>query len=184
MMIVNKIFTLIYSRIVSARFNSCGRGSRFHFPALLVNPRKALIGKNVTIATHCFLNCGPFGDGRISLKIGSGSNIGRFAHINAYQDVTIEDDVLIAERVHISDVSHIYADNDMPIMRQGAEFKGAVVIGKGSWIGSGAVILPNVKIGRNAVVGANAVVTKDVPDNCVARGVPAGIFPKKSSDTR
>ena len=40
-------------------------------------------------------------------------------------------------------------------------------------IGAGAVILGNVQIGNNVLVGANAVVTHDIPDNCVAKGVPA-----------
>ena len=42
-------------------------------------------------------------------------------------------------------------------------------------IGAGAVILGNIKIGDNVQVGANAVVTHDIPDNCVALGVPARI---------
>lgn len=42
-------------------------------------------------------------------------------------------------------------------------------------IGAGAVILGNITIGNNVSIGANAVVTKDIPDNCVAVGVPAKI---------
>lgn len=40
-------------------------------------------------------------------------------------------------------------------------------------IGAGAVILGNINIGDNVLIGANAVVTHDVPDNCVAVGIPA-----------
>lgn len=40
-------------------------------------------------------------------------------------------------------------------------------------IGAGAKILGPVKIGNNVVIGANAVVLSDVPDNCMAVGVPA-----------
>lgn len=42
-------------------------------------------------------------------------------------------------------------------------------------IGAGAVILGNVSIGNNVKIGANAVVTHDIPDNCVAIGIPARI---------
>lgn len=38
------------------------------------------------------------------------------------------------------------------------------------------VILPGVKIGDYSVVGANAVVTKDIPEHCVAGGVPAALI--------
>ena len=40
-------------------------------------------------------------------------------------------------------------------------------------------ILPGVSIGNNVVIAAGAVVTKDIPDNCLAGGVPA----KNSPDT-
>lgn len=43
------------------------------------------------------------------------------------------------------------------------------------FIGTGATILPNIKIGRNAVVAAGSVVTKDVPENVLVAGMPAVI---------
>jgi sugar O-acyltransferase (sialic acid O-acetyltransferase NeuD family) len=44
---------------------------------------------------------------------------------------------------------------------------------EGCYIGSGADILPRVKIGAWSVIGAGAVVTKDVPPGVIAKGVPA-----------
>lgn len=43
-------------------------------------------------------------------------------------------------------------------------------------IGAGAKLLGPVRIGHHAVIGANAVVTRDVPENRVAAGVPARIL--------
>jgi acetyltransferase-like isoleucine patch superfamily enzyme len=37
-------------------------------------------------------------------------------------------------------------------------------------------VLPGSNIGRHVVVGANSVVTGDLPDNCVAAGVPARVI--------
>ena len=51
-----------------------------------------------------------------------------------------------------------------------------VTIGRDVWIGANCTILPGVTIGNNIVIAAGAVVTKDVPDNCVAGGVPAKII--------
>ena len=53
---------------------------------------------------------------------------------------------------------------------------GPVIIEDGVWIGDKVTILPNVRIGKNAVIGANSVVTKDIPENCVAGGIPAKII--------
>lgn len=51
-----------------------------------------------------------------------------------------------------------------------------VVIERNCFVGAGAIILEGVHIGENTVIGANAVVTKDIPANCVAAGVPARII--------
>lgn len=48
-------------------------------------------------------------------------------------------------------------------------------------IGAGAKVLGNIHIGDNVLIGANAVVLTDVPDNCIAVGVPAVIKPRKRS---
>ena len=50
-------------------------------------------------------------------------------------------------------------------------------IKKGSSIGAGSVILP-VTVGKNSLIGAGSVVTKDIPDNVLARGNPAKIIRK------
>lgn len=51
-----------------------------------------------------------------------------------------------------------------------------VSIGNDCWIGGNVTILPGVSIGSNVIIAAGAVVTKDIPDNVVAGGVPAKII--------
>lgn len=46
-------------------------------------------------------------------------------------------------------------------------------------LGAGCRIVGPVSIGDRAVIGANAVVTRDVPPDHVAVGVPASVRPKK-----
>jgi serine O-acetyltransferase len=58
----------------------------------------------------------------------------------------------------------------------------APVVGNNVDIGAGAKLLGPIRIGNNVVVGANAVVITDVPDNCIAVGVPAII--KQRRDVR
>jgi serine O-acetyltransferase len=50
-------------------------------------------------------------------------------------------------------------------------------------VGAGAKVLGNIQIGSNVIIGANAVVTRDVPDNSIAVGVPATIKPLPLHDT-
>lgn len=46
-------------------------------------------------------------------------------------------------------------------------------------IGAGACILGPVKIGENAIIGANSVVTRDVPANMIASGIPAKVLKER-----
>lgn len=51
-----------------------------------------------------------------------------------------------------------------------------IKVGNNVYIGFGAVILPGVSIGDNSIIGAYAVVTKDIPENTVAVGIPARVI--------
>ncbi len=53
--------------------------------------------------------------------------------------------------------------------------RGSPVIGNRVDIGAGAKLLGDIRIGDDVVIGANAVVLCDVPDGCVAVGVPARV---------
>lgn len=89
--------------------------------------------------------------------------------------VHLEADVLVAAGVHIPSGARMHGieDSETPIREQ-CGIVAQVRIGRGSWIGSGAVVLANV--GRNSVVGAGSVVTRAVPDNVIAGGVPARVL--------
>lgn len=51
-----------------------------------------------------------------------------------------------------------------------------IVVGNNVYIGNNVIILPGVTIGNNVVIGAGAIVSKDIPDNSVAVGVPAKVI--------
>lgn len=56
-----------------------------------------------------------------------------------------------------------------------------VYIGDNAFVGANAVVLEGIKVGANAVVGAGAVVTRDIPENAVAVGVPAKLIGTRDS---
>jgi acetyltransferase-like isoleucine patch superfamily enzyme len=81
----------------------------------------------------------------------------------------------LARNVYISDHAHAYENLDMPIMHQGIDSIAPVSIGRNTWLGENAVVLPGVTIGQHCVIGANAVVNTSIPDFSVAVGAPARV---------
>jgi sugar O-acyltransferase (sialic acid O-acetyltransferase NeuD family) len=75
-------------------------------------------------------------------------------------------------------VHHDVNIDDYAEISPSATILGGAIIGEFSRIGSGAVILPKIRIGMNVIIGAGSVVTKDLPDNVIAMGVPAKISKK------
>lgn len=72
-------------------------------------------------------------------------------------------------------VGHDVTIEDYSTVSTGVNLAGGVRIGKGSWIGSGSVIVENVSIGNNTLVGAGSVVTRDIGNNKLAYGIPAKV---------
>ena len=53
---------------------------------------------------------------------------------------------------------------------------GKIKIGSNSFVGCRTTILPNVEIGDNVIIGAGSVVTRSIPSNSVAAGVPCKVI--------
>lgn len=96
--------------------------------------------------------------------------------------VHLEQDVLLAAGVHVPSGPDTHGTTrlDQPIREQHGR-RTMVRIGKGTWVGSAAVILADV--GEGCVIGAGAVVTHAIPDYSVAAGVPARVIRNRRSDT-
>lgn len=160
-------------------FHSFGRGSAICFPVTsLYGERYIELGSQTIIGPHATLACGVSPTQelavRTALRIGDRCLIGRGSGIVAHESVTIGDDVFTGHAIYITDANHGYLDPDVPIGHQFAE-PDPVVIGSGSWIGHGAIVLPGSHIGEHVVVGAGAVVTGKIPDFSVAVGSPARV---------
>ena len=111
-----------------------------------------------------------------SISIGNRVSVNSGLHLAAYRYVSIGDDVLIASNVYIVDAFHGYERGDVPYKYQGMSGMAPIVIKKGCWIGQNVCIMPGVTIGEYCIVGANSVVTKSIPDQSIAVGVPARVI--------
>ena len=109
------------------------------------------------------------------VRIGAKTVMGEDCTISAYQHVSIGEQCILADRVMLIDFDHNVAEVERPIRVQGI-YKRDVRVGHNCWIGYGACVLRGVTIGDNCVVGTTAVVTKNLPANAVAAGVPARII--------
>lgn len=73
-------------------------------------------------------------------------------------------------------ITHDCIIGDFVEISPSATILGRATIGSFTQIGCNSTVLPNIKIGTNVIVGAGSVVTKDLPDNCVAVGIPAKVI--------
>ncbi|WP_240796412.1 acyltransferase [Streptomyces sp. RFCAC02] len=168
------------------RFGAIGPGTRLAFPQGTVFGEPWIrLGAHCVIGEHVTLTAGlvpglDLGPDPV-LRIGDGVVIGRGGHVVADRAVTIGDDCWIGPYVYITSTNHSYDDPHRPVGVQWPRMA-PVTIGAGSWIGTGAVILPGSAVGRNAVVAAGAVVRGEVPDHAVAAGVPARVVRRWTPD--
>jgi acetyltransferase-like isoleucine patch superfamily enzyme len=149
----------------------------YHEPDKIRAVMSELIGKPVDESFSLFP---PF-----YTDFGKNITIGRNVFINSgcrFQDqagITIGDGTLIGHNAVLATLNHGIMPNDRSTL-----YPAPIIIGKNVWIGASVTITPGVTIGDNAVIAAGAVVTKDVPENAVAGGVPAKVIKYIDSENK
>ncbi len=113
---------------------------------------KLLYPANIAMGDNCTLNHGVVIDARAKVTIGSNVRISSYSLI---------------------ETAYLNKDTGTPRTHDAKE----IIIGNNVWIASGAKILAGVTIGDGTIVAAGAVVTKDIPANSLAKGVPASVSP-------
>jgi acetyltransferase-like isoleucine patch superfamily enzyme len=112
------------------------------------------------------------------IKIGDGCSINDYCVFNGYGGITMGNDVHVAAHAIIVSFEHDCSKLGEPDFSQNLRALG-VKIEDHVWIGANCVILDGVVIGHGSVIGAGAVVTKDIPSDSVAVGVPARVIKKR-----
>jgi acetyltransferase-like isoleucine patch superfamily enzyme len=129
------------------------------------------VGSNVVIDPRTFVWSAE------NVRIGNDVQINGYTFVYGRGGVEIGDGVMIGANCVISSVSHPVAIADRSMMTESKVRLGARV-----WLGAGVVVLPGVEVGENSVVAAGSVVTKSLPANIVAAGVPAEVKRQLSSE--
>ncbi len=133
--------------------------------------RKLHLGQGVKISPTVTFRNGE----RIS--IGSNSHLGERGMIwagNSHGRISLGEYCLLAPNVTIT-ASNYGIVQGTPVMHQPKDERD-VVIGRDVWLGANVAVLAGVTIGDGAIVAAGAVVTKDLPPQCIAGGVPAKVI--------
>ncbi len=131
---------------------------------------------------------GTFLQGPITFHYGKHTTIGKRTFINF--NFTVQDDALVSigddcnfgpnctivTPMHpmLPDERKAMLDKDGNVKR--FCYAKPVHIGNDCWFGANVTVCPGVTVGNNCVIGAGSVVTKDIPDNCFAAGVPCRVI--------
>jgi bifunctional UDP-N-acetylglucosamine pyrophosphorylase/glucosamine-1-phosphate N-acetyltransferase len=125
---------------------------------------------------------GPFSHLRPGARLGRGVHVGNFGEV---KNSTLGPGVRMGHFSYIGDAT-VGADVNIGAgtitCNYDGERKHPTEIGEGAFLGSDTMLVAPVRIGRRARTGAGSVVTRDVPDDSVAVGVPARVIRRKAKD--
>ncbi|MFP6844059.1 MAG: acyltransferase [Thalassolituus sp.] len=128
-----------------------------------ISSSATIIGKkNLTISNHCWVWHHSIIDASHGVEIGEGTQIGAFVGIFTHSSH-------IAIRLYGRAFINYDSEERLGYVRN------KVIIGKYTFVGAGALILPGATIGDGCVVAAGAVVKGNIPDYSIVIGNPGKI---------
>ena len=114
-------------------------------------------------------------DDNSHIKIGHNTSFNRPCHLAATEGATLE----IGSECLFSNATVRTSDLHSILNRETGErlnpAKGVTIEAK-VWLGEQSTIMSGVRIGTSSIIGAGAIVTKSIPANCIAAGVPARVI--------
>lgn len=149
-----------------------GAGSILHATEIYIrgNNVNIKIGENVIIGKRSSIRCE--GD-NISISIGDNTTMTRDVHICAQEEgtsITIGNDCMFSNNIIVrtSDSHPIYGNTGERLNKAAS-----VAIGNHVWIAPETTIMKGVIVGNNSILGSKSMVTKNIPNDCLAVGIPA-----------
>lgn len=114
----------------------------------------------------------PLKRGKVTIR--ANTYVNRYTIFDGHESIEIGRRCMIGPHCYITDGDHSTKPG-MSVQSQPMR-KAPVVLEDEVWIGSHVIILPGVRIGHGAVIGAGSVVTRSIPANAIACGVPARVM--------
>jgi len=161
-----------------ARFGAIGSNVIFEPGVMVFHADNIRLGSNIYVGHQTILKAYH----KCVLEIGDNTWIGQQCFINSAGGVSIGRNVGIGPGVRIFTSYHREEGIEVPILLGELEFA-AIRVDDDCDIGTGAIIMPGVRVGQGVQVGAGAVVTRDVPPYSVVAGVPAKVLRRRGEET-
>lgn len=121
-----------------------------------INKGRISLGNNVSIMGNAHIVAADKG----SISFGNNVFINENCFIVSREQILIENDVLIGPGVYIFDHNHKF--NRSEVLNDFSTK--SIVVGEGSWLGAGCILLKEAQIGKHCVIGAGTVINSIVPD--------------------
>lgn len=154
--LIKHIFALVFYYYVNFVFGrkkaKIGKNSKVHPTVVLRQAERIKIGDNCLINHNNVLQAG-----------------------KSIAKIIIGNYVQTGPNVLMFAFNHCIEQNGVPMIEQDY-IDGDIIIEDDVWIGAGVVINAGVTIGKGSVIASGAIVTKDIPSNVIAGGVPARVI--------
>lgn len=159
---------------------SINQGTRFNVPVIVNGAGGVSIGAQNSFG---YTLAPMIGNGAILIQARTANasiRIGQRNHTSNNISIIARESIEIGNDCQIGDLVAIY-DSDFhevsPATRNASAGKSApVLIENNVFLGSRVLVLKGVRIGENTVVAPMSVVTKSLPSNCLAAGIPARVI--------
>jgi acetyltransferase-like isoleucine patch superfamily enzyme len=159
-----------------------GSNAYIEFPATVMHPACMSIGNNFTARSGLKIRgYTSFAGAHYTpvIVIGDNVHLATDVTINSTHRIEIGDNTAIGAGTKLMDHMHGlpgYEDILTLVMERILTSKGGVKVKHNVMIGAGVVVMPGVEIGENCIIGANSVVTRSIPPNSIAAGIPARVI--------
>ena len=141
----------------------------------LIRDRTILHGRHIELGREFYSNHDAEIGGGSCFEATSSLRIGYWFHVGSYAIVNTAMPVTIGNEVGLGRFTNLYTHGAYLSMAEGFPVEFApITLGSRVWLPS-ATVNPGVTIGDDVVVGVGSVVTRDIPSNSLAVGVPAKV---------
>ncbi len=175
----NAVQQLYFSPLFKSRLQQAPRSLQLYSGMPQVGgPLKIEVGEDCRISGISSLFGRSAGSVQPLLKVGSNVDIGWQCTIAVGREVVLGDNVRLAGKCYLAGFpGHPESPEDRAKgLPETDDQVGDIILQDNVWLATNVTVLAGVSIGENSIIAAGSVVTRDIPANVVAGGVPAKVL--------